>query len=132
MTQVPPQAPPQGPAGAVADPGKSLSIAGMVLGIVCLAIMCIPYINFVSIPCAIVGLILSIMGKKKSKAAGQPTGMATAGIILSIIALALAIIIVLVVGVLFALVLGTAKQMQLHMGPNSPATESLRWLQLLF
>ncbi len=132
MTQVPPQAPTQGPAGPVPNPGKSLSITGMVLGIVCLAIMCIPYVNFLSIPCAIVGLILSIMGKKKSKEAGQPTGMATAGIILSIVALALAIIIVLVVGVLFAVLFQTAHQMQLQMGPNSPATESLRWLQLLF
>jgi hypothetical protein len=126
------QMPPQGPAGAVPNPGKGLSIAGMVLGIVCLAIMCIPYINFLSIPCAIVGLILSIMGKKKSKAAGQPTGMATAGIILSIIALALAIIIVLIVGLLFGLIFAAASQIQMNIPTTIPVTESLRWFQLLF
>ena len=80
------QMPPQGPAGVVPNPGKGLSIAGMILGIVGLALFCLWYL---AIPCAIVGLILSILGKKKSKAANAPTGMATAGIILSIIALAL-------------------------------------------
>jgi hypothetical protein len=61
----------------------------MVLGIVGLALFCLWYL---AIPCAIVGLILSILGKKKSKAVNAPTGMATAGIILSIIALALDVV----------------------------------------
>ena len=88
MTQMPPQAPPQSPVGAAPNPGRGLGIAGMVLGIVALALFCIWY---VAIPCAIVGLILSIIGKNKSKAANAPTGMASAGIILSIIALIIAV-----------------------------------------
>ncbi len=131
MTQAPPQAPtpPQGPAGPVANPGKGLSIAGMVLGIVSLAVLCIPYVNFLSLICAIVGLILSIMGKKKSKAANAPTGMATAGIVLSIIALAIAIIVVLIVGLLIGVVFATANEIQYNF-PNGPsgAIESLKLL----
>jgi len=38
-----------------------------------------------------VGLILGIMGKKKAMEVGAPTGMATAGIIMSIIGLAVAV-----------------------------------------
>jgi len=40
----------------------------------------------------IVGLILGINGKKRSIASGAPTGMATAGIILSIVAIAMGIL----------------------------------------
>ena len=82
MTQLPPKI----PTIAVPNHGKGLSIAGMVLGIVSLAIL-LTSGNVMSFPCAIVGLILSDKGKKQSKAAGQPTGMATAGIVLSITAL---------------------------------------------
>ena len=82
MTQLPPQI----PTGAVPNPGKGLSIAGMVLSIVSLAIL-VTIGNVLWFTCAIVGLILSIMGKKRSKVAGQPTGMATAGIVLSLISL---------------------------------------------
>lgn len=89
MTQAPPQTPAP-PAGPVPNPGKGLSIAGMVLGIVSLVLFCVWYIG---IPCAIVGLVLSIIGKKKSKEANAPTGMATAGIILCVIALSLLVLI---------------------------------------
>ena len=93
MSQVPPspQPPAPVPPGAPAlNPGRGLSIAGMVLGIVALGLFCIWYI---AIPCAIVGLVLSIIGKNKSVAAGQPYGMAKAGIILSIVALAVDVLI---------------------------------------
>ncbi len=91
MTQMPPalETTSQGPAGAVPNPGKGLSIAGMVLGIVSLVLF---IIWVFAIPCSIIGLVLSIIGKGKSKAAGQPRGMAVAGIILSIIALILALV----------------------------------------
>jgi len=54
---------------------------------------------YIGIPCAIVGLILSIIGKKKSKAANAPTGMATAGIILCVIALSLLVLIAILAAV---------------------------------
>ena len=40
----------------------------------------------------IVGLILGVIGKKKAEEAGAPTGMAMAGIIMSIIALVISVI----------------------------------------
>jgi hypothetical protein len=60
----------------------------MVLGILA---RIIPYVGMVL---ANVGLVLGAVGKKKSKDAGMPSGMATAGIVCSIIALAWAILVV--------------------------------------
>jgi hypothetical protein len=74
--------------------GKGMAIASMVLGIVGMVLCCIWYI---SIPCAIVGLVLGIMHNKKN----TKSGMATAGIVCSIIAiiLAVAIIVLAAIGV---------------------------------
>lgn len=71
------------------NPGKGFGIASMILGICSL---CIPYVGILG---AIVGLILGVIGKKKSLEAGMPSGMATAGIVMSIIALAWSIVCVI-------------------------------------
>ena len=94
MTEAP-QAPAPAPAGPPVNPGKGLSIAGMVLGIVSIVVFCIPPVIWLSIVGAVVGLILSIIGRKKSTAANAPTGMATAGMVLCIIVLAIAVVIVI-------------------------------------
>jgi len=70
-----------------------MHIAGLVLGIIaCSGI--IPGLNvltvYFALPAGIVGIILSILGKKKLAAAGQPTNVATAGLVLSIIGTILA------------------------------------------
>ena len=76
-----------------ASNGKVLCIIGMILGIYSFVegIFClIPIINMASIwnlAVAIVGLVLSSMGKKKALAAGASTGMATVGLVFSIIAI---------------------------------------------
>lgn len=75
-------------------PGKGLGITSMVLGIVGLVLFCFWYI---SIPCAIVGIILGCISKSHAKEAGMKNGMATAGIICSAIAIALAIVLVILV-----------------------------------
>ena len=59
----------------------------MVLGIVSLALFCILYI---SIPCAIVSLILGFVGKSASRKADAKNGPATAGIVCSVVFLAIA------------------------------------------
>lgn len=60
---------------------NGLAIASMVLGIVSLILTCIlPYVSWVL---AIVGIVLAAIAKKKAK-----SGMATAGLVCSIIALA--------------------------------------------
>ena len=68
---------------------KGMAIASMVLGIISLAlfwVLPLP-VDFI-IP--IVGLILGIIGKRRLADFGEPTGLATAGIVLCIIALAYA------------------------------------------
>lgn len=79
----------QAPAQPATVPGKGLGITGMVLGIISLVLFCILYI---SIPCSIVGAILSGVGLKKAKDAGMKNGMAVAGLVCSVIALGICII----------------------------------------
>ena len=87
--------PPAGP------PGKGLSIASMVLGICSLLF---PFIGlaWLSIFLAIVGLVLGVLGKKKDVAVGAPTGMATAGIVTSVVALAFAVLMTILCATLCA------------------------------
>jgi hypothetical protein len=66
------------------NPGTGLGIAAMVLGILSLLI---PF-GFIF---AIVGLALGVVSKKKSIEAECPYGMATTGIVCSVIALAISI-----------------------------------------
>lgn len=73
---------------------NSNAIAGMVLGIVSVVLFWIPY---VSITCGIVGIILSVKGRKLA----EKKSMATAGLILSIISLALWAIIILIMIMIF-------------------------------
>lgn len=77
------------PTPAPVLPGKGAGIAGMILGIASLVFMCYFYI---SLPCAIVGLILSISSKSKAKKAGMKNGFSVAGIITSAIGLGIAIL----------------------------------------
>jgi len=72
-------------------PGKALGIVSMILGILSLVLFCYYYL---SIPCAIVSIILSCIGKSQAKKAGKSLGMATAGLVCSIVALAIDIIII--------------------------------------
>ena len=96
------------------NPGKILglvamllAIASIVLPVLSIGCSCIPYvgalamgiIDFLCLIIAIVGLILAIVAKKKSKAAGHKNAMATVALILSIIHLAF-VVIGIVIGVL--------------------------------
>ena len=101
---------------AASNPGKGLGIAGMITGIASLlcntVCACIPLVNYVTgalgLPLTIVGLILSIIAKKKSKAAGFPNGMATAGLITSIVSIVIYALAVIVIILYFVLVLGAS------------------------
>ncbi len=70
--------------------GKGLSITALVLGIVATVLAWFYMINILALVAGIVGIILAVMGKKKAVAAAAPTGIATAGLVLSIIGTALA------------------------------------------
>ena len=75
------------------QPNNGLAIAGFVVGLVSI------FLNFYCIT-GIVGLILSILGLKKSKETGKSKSLAIAGIICSIIGI--------IVGSAFTSVIGTA------------------------
>lgn len=67
--------------------GKGMAIAGMVLGIIGIVFGVLNGIfSILGLPIAIIGLILSVKGGKRLKEAGQPKGVATAGLVLGIIA----------------------------------------------
>ena len=60
--------------------GKGLSVAGLVLGI-CSVVVGLLINGWVGLICGIIGIVLSVMGRNKAKAAGAPTGMGTAGLV---------------------------------------------------
>jgi len=73
-------APTPAPGPAPVSDGKTLGIVGLVLAFVF----------------SLAGLIVSIIARNQSKAAGVPNGPATAGIIISIIGLVIGVIAVIV------------------------------------
>ncbi|MDR2168278.1 MAG: DUF4190 domain-containing protein [Clostridiales bacterium] len=84
MNQFPHDSPPTGaPMPVGPQPGHSLAIASLVLGILSLFFMFIPM--FPAFIVAIVGIVLAIAARKR----GNTSGMATAGLVCSIIALVL-------------------------------------------
>ncbi len=73
--------------GAPAGSGKGQIIAGFVLGIIGIVFGILNgYFSIIGLPVAIIGLVLSVTGGKKAKVAGQPSGFATAGLVIGIIA----------------------------------------------
>ncbi len=70
--------------------GKGYSIAALVLGIVATVLAWFYIINIVALVSGIVGIILAAKGRKLAIAAAAPTGMGTAGLVLSIIGTCLA------------------------------------------
>ena len=69
-----------------------MGIAGLVLGILSAIGGWIPPLSYIAWLIAITGIVLSALGMKKAKAAGQPTGAAVAGLVLSIIGLVISLI----------------------------------------
>ncbi len=73
--------------------GKGFSIAALVLGIIGAIFAWFGVIGIVALACSIVGIVFAVIGRKKSRIAlGKPSGIATAGLVLSIIGTALAAI----------------------------------------
>ena len=119
---------PQSPTPPVSSPqGNGLAIAGMVLGIVSLATFCAWYL---SIPCAIVGLILSVVGLKKSQIVGKGHGMALAGVITSVIAIGLAILVIILIALGVAWVQFNADS--IRSSSSSPVEDMISMVRLRF
>ena len=77
-------------------PGKGMAIGSLVCGILSLffgfVLAWTIYAPPIGLVCGIVGLIMGIMGGKKMKMAGFPSGISTAGLIMSIIGIVLSAI----------------------------------------
>lgn len=82
------------------------AVAGLVLGIICLVLdfLPIPFVSWLSLPAGIIGLVLSVKGRKIQ----TKKGMATAGMVLSIIGLAIWALAILCVVCAGAAILGAA------------------------
>lgn len=79
------------PASNNTDDGRGLSIAALVCGILGIVGAWIPVVCYVTTVLAILGLVFGVIGRKKSTAAcGKASGMATAGLVLGIIGVAIA------------------------------------------
>ncbi len=70
--------------------GKGLSIAALVLGIVSAVLAWFYLINIAALVCGIIGIVCAAKGRKMALAASAPTGIGTAGLVLSIIGTCLA------------------------------------------
>ena len=67
--------------------GQGKAIAGFVLGIIGIVFGILNgWFSIIGLPVSIVGLVLAVNGKKQLKANDQPSGLATAGVVLGIIA----------------------------------------------
>lgn len=86
------QPPYPAPGFAAPDPRKGQAIAGFVLGLLSLLLWIIPGIGgYLDLVCAIVGIVLSSLGMKSRTS----RGLAIAGLVLSIISLAIAAIVII-------------------------------------
>jgi len=87
------------------NPGHTLSMVGLILGIVGILATCASIITFgitlmLGVPLSIAGLICSIIGRSRTPQ-GMPSGMAIAGIILGAVGI-FAAITIFIVGIIFA------------------------------
>jgi phosphate/sulfate permease len=72
---------------------QGMSVASLVLGIIALVLFCVWYI---SIPCAVIAIVLgSMAGGKARRGEGGGAGLARAGVICAIVAVALDILIII-------------------------------------
>ena len=70
------------------DPGKGMAIASLVLGICSIVFSWVPIGNIIM---SVIGLILGVIAQKKQREVGASTGMAVAGMVLSILTLVWAV-----------------------------------------
>jgi len=65
-----------------------MGVASLVLGIISLVFVLIPplwLVGWIGAIVGVIGIVLGALGRKNAKAASQPTGSATAGLVMSII-----------------------------------------------
>lgn len=89
---------------AVPAPSNGAAVAAMVLGIVGVVLCWIPFIDFVAAIVGILAIVFGVVGSGRANRIGTGKGMAIAGIVLGIIAVAITVLfVVLVYGALIGL-----------------------------
>ncbi len=89
--------------------GKGLTIAGFIVSLCGLVLSFLGSVfSIVALPVAIVGLILAVVGGKKIKATGEKSGLATAGLVIGIIAVVLSAIFFFTCGLCTLAIIGGA------------------------
>ena len=83
------------------NPGKGKAIASLVLGIVG-TIVGFLWIPLIGIICGIIGIVLGVSARKTTV---EQKGMATAGLVLSIISLAASVIVWIISAIVFSMFL---------------------------
>lgn len=76
-----------------------MGIAGMILGILAIVFVWIPFIGLIAVPMVAVGLPLSIAGFRNARRHDTGSGMAIAGMVTNIVAMAVILLWVLLFGV---------------------------------
>ncbi|MBO5005922.1 MAG: hypothetical protein J6C89_00610 [Clostridia bacterium] len=89
--------------------GKGKVIAGFVMGIVGIVMGCMGTLfSILGLPVAVIGLVLSVNGGKQQRAAGIKSGLATAGLVLGIIAVVFTGITFFTCGICTLCIIGSA------------------------
>jgi lysylphosphatidylglycerol synthetase-like protein (DUF2156 family) len=79
-----------------------VGVAALVLGILGTLLALIPGLFWVAIPLAVISLILGVVGRKSAASNNQPTGMATAGLVLGAIGLVLGVAMWIICGIMIS------------------------------
>jgi hypothetical protein len=66
----------------------AMGVAALVLGILGI-LLCLSELFFVGVPLALVGVLLGALGRRAAVRGARPTGVATAGLVVSVVALCL-------------------------------------------
>jgi hypothetical protein len=88
--------------------GKGKAVAGLILSIVAIIFSFLgTFFSIAALPMAIVGLVLSVSGRRKLIENKQPAGVGTAGLVLGIIAVVLSAIFFFTCGICTLCAAGT-------------------------
>jgi hypothetical protein len=73
-------------------PGRGFGIAALVLGISALLTSWIPFVVVLGLAATVLAIVFGVLGRRRSRVAGQPSGAATAGLVLGIIAVPMVVL----------------------------------------
>ena len=79
-----------------------MGVVSLVFGIISLVLCWFPVLNWVALALSIVGIVMGAVGMSKAKRAGESSGLATAGLVLCIVATVFGGILILACGAVAA------------------------------